>query len=410
MQNKKSIAIVSGGYFPVPAVKGGAVESIIENLINENEKVNRVQFFVYSCYEEKAKNKSDGYTSTKVIYVRIPGLIKFADRSLYWIMKNIFRKKKAFSYRYIFQRLYYMRKVAKKINTDKTDYLVFENHPTLLSVLKYKNNFDIYKGKYSYHIHNVVNNSFGNEYYLSQCNNYFGVSNYVNGEFLSFLKNDENVYHVLKNRIDEKLFNKTLSTEEKKAIKEKYGIPLDGFIILFTGRLSEEKGVKELLLSFNKISAQNVYLLIVGSHYFGSNIKSKFENELNDLSKVKSNNIKFTGFVNYYDMYKYYSIADIVVLPSIWDDPAPLTVIESIACHKCIITTYSGGIPEYVNEDNSIILNKESSLVENLYLWLEKLINNRELIQYYEREISKIAEKMTINSYYNDFVDIVEGD
>ena len=34
----EKIAIITSGFLPVPASKGGAVENIVVNLLNENEK------------------------------------------------------------------------------------------------------------------------------------------------------------------------------------------------------------------------------------------------------------------------------------------------------------------------------------------------------------------------------------
>ena len=48
-------------------------------------------------------------------------------------------------------------------------------------------------------------------------------------------------------------------------------------------------------------------------------------------------------------MINYMPLADIAVLPSIWMTPAPLT-LESMAAGLLIITTNSGGIPEYAKK------------------------------------------------------------
>ncbi|MGZ1335742.1 glycosyltransferase family 4 protein, partial [Lactobacillus delbrueckii subsp. bulgaricus] len=58
------------------------------------------------------------------------------------------------SYRYIVQRIYCIRKVAKNIRNVDYDELVFENHATLLSALGKYRNFEKYKGRYYYHAHN----------------------------------------------------------------------------------------------------------------------------------------------------------------------------------------------------------------------------------------------------------------
>ena len=50
----KKIIVVNNGTLPLPAVRGGAVETLIELLIKENEKRKKFLFEVYSIYDEKA--------------------------------------------------------------------------------------------------------------------------------------------------------------------------------------------------------------------------------------------------------------------------------------------------------------------------------------------------------------------
>jgi glycosyltransferase involved in cell wall biosynthesis len=121
----------------------------------------------------------------------------------------------------------------------------------------------------------------------------------------------------------------------------KYNIPKGYTLFTFTGRLNPEKGVKELLLAYKKAQPEKSKLIIAGSYFFGSNMKSEYEIELAEIAKVIGNDIIFTGNVDYCDMPLLYHISDVIVLPSIWNDPAPLTIIESITCGKPLITTNS---------------------------------------------------------------------
>ena len=48
------VAVITSGFLPVPAVKGGAVENLIVNLLKENEKKNKIKFEILSVYDKKA--------------------------------------------------------------------------------------------------------------------------------------------------------------------------------------------------------------------------------------------------------------------------------------------------------------------------------------------------------------------
>ena len=123
-----------------------------------------------------------------------------------------------------------------------------------------------------------------------------------------------------------------------------------------------------------------------------------------ELVKKINKNVIFTGFVEYKEIYKLYAIADIAVLPSIWDDPAPLTIIESMAAGLPIITTNSGGIPEYVNNKCAFIIDRDSNLVYNLSKTIESLIKNEELRGKMSEESKKTSKNLTKVEYYKDFV------
>ena len=86
--------------------------------------------------------------------------------------------------------------------------------------------------------------------------------------------------------------------------------------------------------------------------------------------------VVFTGYVDYSIISQYYSIADVMVMPSIWDDPAPITILEAMACGKALITTDSGGIPEYVGNDNCIIVKRNNKIVDKIAENLDKLLDN----------------------------------
>ena len=55
---------------PVPAVKGGAVEGLIDLLIEENESQKKMDITVISIYDKEAKEKSKSFIHTKFIYIR----------------------------------------------------------------------------------------------------------------------------------------------------------------------------------------------------------------------------------------------------------------------------------------------------------------------------------------------------
>jgi glycosyltransferase involved in cell wall biosynthesis len=410
MPNEKIVAIITSGYFPIPAVLGGAVETLDENLIRQNEVEKKIKLIVFSCYDNMAAQKAKKYKYTTLKFVMIPSFVRRIDKMIYYIAKNVFHKKKSMSYRYIMQRLYYINKVSKDLYENDYDKIILENHATLFLTLKRYNNYKKYRGKYYYHLHNVVTNSYGCKNIIANCKKVIGVSNYINGTLNKFLGDkDNNCYCVLKNMIDRSVFAVDVSQIEKKRIRTKFGLTDDDIVILFSGRFNPEKGIEELLLALKKISNKKVKLLVVGGYYFGSGMVSSFEQEMYKLAEKIKNRVKFTGFISYDQMPMVYAIADIAVIPSIWDDPAPLTVIESLTSGKALITTNSGGIPEYADSESSIILQRDKNLVTNMAGAIEELADNHEK----RLRLSKAAQiktsKWDIENYYNEFCKILDN-
>lgn len=238
---------------------------------------------------------------------------------------------------------------------------------------------------------------------MQHCAGVIGVSDYINSTLRSFLGDgDKSNYFVLRNKIDRDKFAISLSFDEKRALRDKYGISDDEKIVLFTGRFSEEKGIRELLDAFGKIKDENVKLLVVGGYYFGSGMRSPFEEEMKSKADKMKDRVVFTGFVEYSQIPKLYAIADVVVIPSMWDDPAPLTVIESLTAGKALITTDSGGIPEYATEESSIILKRDESLVDNLASSITTVINDSSKRNHMEKAAGELTKNWTMEAFYED--------
>lgn len=409
MSNKKSVAIITSGYFPIPAVLGGAVEALDENLIRQNEINKKLNITVYSCYNADAVEKAKEYQNTKFEFVKIPAVIQLVDKIVYYVAKNILHKSKSMSYRYIIQRLYYIERVATALKKNDYDKVVLENHATLFMTLKRHENYKKYSGKYYYHLHNVVTNDYGCNDIIANCKKVIGVSNYINSTLKNFLREkDNNTYCVLKNRIDREQFAVNLTSEKKHEIRKQFGIADEDKVILFSGRFNPEKGIRELLLAFKEVKSENVKLLIVGGYYFGSGMESPFEREMYKLAEDMKERVMFTGFIPYSKMPSVYAIADIVVIPSIWDDPAPLTVIETLTSGKALITTSSGGIPEYADSKSSIILVRDEQLVSNIAKAIERLANDKDSRHKMEIAAKERTEKWTVESFYEDFCYLIE--
>ena len=85
----ENIAIITSGFLPVPATNGGAVENLLQNIIKENEIQNKFKLKIFSIFDEGAKEECSKYKNTDCIFVKVPKIISFADRKVFFIAKNL---------------------------------------------------------------------------------------------------------------------------------------------------------------------------------------------------------------------------------------------------------------------------------------------------------------------------------
>ena len=96
-----------------------------------------------------------------------------------------------------------------------------------------------------------------------------------------------------------------------------------------------------------------------------------------------------------------------VILPSIWDEPFGLTIIESMALGKAVISTNKGGIPEISKGEDIILLNYDNlipNLVKNIEYYY-KHSTERDRIGNNAKQT--VIKHFTSEKYYKRFKEIV---
>ena len=395
----------SNGAFPVPAAKGGAVSTLVEQLIEENSKNKFADLTVISFYNNKAKQIAKKYKNVEFIWIKVPNKYKFLDKTLYKMVKKFFKNKKAISYKSIFSLLFYIKKSSKYLKRKKFDKLILENNIPLVWTIYLSR----YSGEFFYHFHNLPRTTAKAEEILKKCTGFLCVSNYISKQLINgntpLGKIDRNKVHTLYNCVDTKMFYPMQNRKKyRKEIKGKYKIPVDNKIILFVGRISPEKGLNIVLDAINKMKVSNFKLLVIGSVMHGNNEKDAYFSKLvYNFEKLKDK-IIFTGYVSHSQLPLFYNAADLVILPSMWEEPAGLTMVESLACGTQLITTDSGGIPEYV-KDKGIILKRDKDLVEKIAEISDSLLEKT-----YENKMSNfeyVQKYFSPHNYLKNFIKIL---
>lgn len=403
-----NLAIVTGGFLPIPATKGGAVENLIQNYIEYNEAKHNFDITIFSDYDEKAFKEAKKYKYTKIEFIKSNAIINIMDKITFFIAKNILKKQNSHSYRFIFKRLNYMNKVSKKLKRSNYDKILLENHPTEYLALKWRKNYKKYSGKYYYHCHNEFPATYHCKEIIDNTERFICVSDFRLKTIRDYLNLPKENFQVVRNGIKQEQFKKILNKEDKNELKQKYNIKEDDKVLIFTGRIVPGKGIKELIEALHNVKYKQYKMLIVGSALNEIEAKTQYQLEVEKaIDKIKDRVI-FTGFIKYEKIPKLYKIADIATLPSVLDDSAPLTIIEALTCGLPIITTDSGGIPEYVNGKCAIILKRDKDLIKNLSKSIDKLLEEPETRKKMSIESIKASENFSMEKYCKDLTDSLE--
>lgn len=89
----------------------------------------------------------------------------------------------------------------------------------------------------------------------------------------------------------------TTRNERKiKEYKNKYGIKDNDFVVIFAGRLVDEKGALETIKAIKECKDEHIKLLIVGAGFYSSDIVDDYTLELQKEAEGIKDRIVFTGY------------------------------------------------------------------------------------------------------------------
>jgi glycosyltransferase involved in cell wall biosynthesis len=114
----------------------------------------------------------------------------------------------------------------------------------------------------------------------------------------------------------------------------------DGYLV-YTGRLSREKGILTLLESMKHLGYAHLYVAGAG----------ELEAPLREYAHQHGlSNVTFRGYLPTADLVQLVRGAICTIVPSEWYENYPMAVLESFACGTPVIGSNIGGIPELVKD------------------------------------------------------------
>lgn len=168
-------------------------------------------------------------------------------------------------------------------------------------------------------------------------------------------------------------------------------------IFLYAGRLIWEKGITHMLEAFARLNNQNCMLKICGDGPLREDIL---------IAAQKDSRIEYCGNLSADKLKVMYIECDVVLVPSVWNEPFGRVVIEGNVYGSPVIACRSGGIPEIIVQTKAGEL-YDSGDSEQLCRLLEKF-SHREKIRKYYNAILQNINYYSIERQIVDFEKIYE--
>ncbi len=206
---------------------------------------------------------------------------------------------------------------------------------------------------------------------------------------------------IIPNAIDKEKFQKAhISQEQKLALRKSYNINPDDIMLLFVGRIGEEKRVFELLKVCQNLSKKNKKIKMV---FVGNG--PAYEDMLKKASaEIASKQIIFTGFIEWTKVSEYYESADIFVTTSL-SEMHSMTILEAQLSGLPIIVRRDESYLDSVFEgENGYLTDTEEEMEEKI---LELAADSDKRKRFGERSL-EITKRFTIEAHIKKTLKVYE--
>ena len=375
---------------PVPAVQGGAVETLLTHLIRENEREGKLDLMCASVTDEAARRAAEGLQHTKMLYIARPH-----GHRRYWPMVFVER---CLGIAAPYDPWYQKVQLSLALEPPGPDLIVAEGG-NLTQCSAISRMFG--RRRCLAHLHGqttcspVMDTIYGGILALSE---------FIRDDYLKNSTLDPKHAYIWYNCVDTRRF---CPGPPPLALRTRLGFGARDFVVLFCGRLDPDKGIHKLMEALSLLPVPQIKLLIVGSPFFGRTQQSSFLRKLEQQARALGNRVQFTGYIPNEDLPDYYRLADLVCVPTLVEEAAGLVAVEAMACGRPVLATRSGGMPEYLEGSQAVLVERGENIADQLAWSIRMLYEHPALCAEMGAAGAKRAKDFSVERYYNEFVRIV---
>ena len=389
--SRPKVLLIPPPELPVPAVQGGAVETLLTHLIRENERQGRLELLCASIPNPDAAKQAEQFRHTKMLYVARP-----KGHRRYWPMVFIER---CFGVAAPYDPWYQKVQLSLALELPAPDLIVAEGG-NLTQCSAISRMFG--RRRCLAHLHGqttcttVMDDIYGGVLALSE---------FIREDYLKTSSLDRRYAYILHNCVDTDIFR---PGEPSPALRADLGFAPDDFVVLFCGRLEPDKGIHKLLEALGTVENPRIKLLIVGSPFFGRTQQSSFLRKLEQQARGLEGRVQFTGYIPNEALPAYYHLADVVCMPTLVEEAAGLVAVEAMACGRPVLATRSGGMPEYLAGSQAVLVDRGPDIVGQLAWALQMLYEHPNLCREMGAAGAQRAKDFSVAAFYEHFVRIVD--
>lgn len=140
----------------------------------------------------------------------------------------------------------------------------------------------------------------------------------------------ENITYI-PNFVDHEKFH-LISSEERNALRDKYEIPHDKFVVLGCGQVQTRKGV----LDYVEVAKRNPDKVFVWAGGFSFGKMTDGYKELKAIMDNPPENVKFIGIIPRAEMNGIFNMADLLFMPSL-SELFPMSILEAVNSFKPVL-------------------------------------------------------------------------
>lgn len=209
--------------------------------------------------------------------------------------------------------------------------------------------------------------------FFRSCNAVLSASQHNAERIRKFYRIRQDKITVIPNWVDTQKFSP--SPELRRVGRQRWNCPDNKIIFLFVGSLYLPKGLHVAIKSFAELLERNVdaCLLVAGS----GRHEKKFKDLAHKVGLIEGDSIRFLGSIHHSQLPLLFNTADIFLMPSLFIEVLPYSLLEAMSCELPFISTNNPGCKEAIGNVGISIRPASTRALTDAMIYLVQNVEDR---------------------------------